>query len=265
MAFAIANGFAFNSYVYGDKLASMRDSLIKESESAAAPGISGGYQGVIRNKKRMVELSGTIESYVSHEDLRDTVDDFRAALDVSTPGKLLVYNDRYLWAAPDGTTEQEYNNSRLYAWTQQFVCHDPFYYAVASSSKLFDSAVLGAFSTPRTDTATTAGNTFCTPVITTVVTDHTLGVVLIENLTTGESVTFDPNANGTYILHCGPNCTDTAATNAALRNRLTLSGVNVTTLITEGDLIYLAAGANSIRVSGDSASTINFAWHDRYL
>lgn len=263
MAFAIANGFAFNSYVYGDKLASMRDSLIKESESAAAPGISGGYQGVIRNKKRMVELSGTIESYVSHEDLRDTVDDFRAALDVSTPGKLLVYNDRYLWAAPDGTTEQEYNNSRLYSWTQQFVCNDPFYYAVASSSELLDSAVLGSFGTPRTATVTTGGNTFCTPVITTVI--DAPGTVLIENLTTRQEISFSPSTLGTYVLHCGPNCTDNATTNAALRNRLTFGGVNVNVHITEGDLIHLAAGANSIRVTGSVIDTVTFAWHDRYL
>jgi hypothetical protein len=264
MAFAIDNGFAFNSYVYGDRLGRFREEPIFARNAAEAPGFSGGYAGISRIKRRMIELGGTIHA-ASHELLRDEQDDLLEAHAPGYTGKLLCYNTRWLWAQVDGGIPREHVNARQWDWTAQLVAEDPHYYDETANSTALTSAVLGAFSTPRTGTVTAAGTAPAAPVISIVVDSHATSTVLIENLTTDEVFEFDPAENGTFILHTGPNCTATAATNRSLGNKFTLSGTSKMSTVLQADFMQLAVGANSIRITGAAANSVTFAWHNRYL
>jgi hypothetical protein len=264
MAFAIIDGFSFGGFVYGDRLGRFREAPIFEGANPDSAGFSGSYPGLTRLKKRMIEIGGTIQA-VSHEALQTAQDELLLAHSPGLPAKFVKYNTRYCWAQVDGEIGRDHHNWREWEWSCQFRCADPFWYDLVLSTVAIDSTVVGVFSTPRTVTVASAGTAFCTPVIEIVVADHTLADVLIENLTTGESMTFNPDANGTYKYHCGPNCTDTAETNISLRNKLTLAGADKTNLLGDSDLISLAVGNNSIRVSGLSSTLITFKWHNRYL
>lgn len=264
MPLDFTDGFSYGDYTYGDNLESFRDSPSIENQSSDSTSYSGSHAGVGRLYRRQLELRGVIQAD-DHQLLRDSIDEFLLAHTPGYPRRFIAYTDRFLWAQPEGEIQREHTNARIFPWVATFRCADPFYYSANAISVDLTQASLGDFSTPRTATVVVSGTAFATPVLTVVIDSHASGAVSITNSTTGEELEFEPDANGTYTLHCGPNCTTTEATNRASRYRLFKSGVDKTALCSSLDMITLAVGSNSIIVSGAACASVNLTWHSRYI
>lgn len=264
MAFQINNGFSFNGYTYGDKLSGLRDSPsfdIKTSDSSA---YDGSNYGRSRLAKRQLELRGIIMAE-SHDALRTVADAFMLAHSGTYPAKLVCYTDRYLWAQVDGDISREHSNARNWPWSVNFLCHDPYYYSVDSNVVNKTAIDLGDFNIPRTTTVTVGGTAFATPIISFVVDDYATGEAKIENVTTGEILSFIPTANGTYSYYAGPNSADTEVESRQYRFKLIKSTLNFTNLCTEIGDMRLLPGDNTIIISGASINAVSFAWRNRFV
>lgn len=272
--------FSFGGYTYGTRIKMLSDSPVFKSGMTPSAGYNGSSHGRTLLPERRLELSGTILAE-SQEALRNARDVFMTYHQQGVPQKLILGNNRYLWAALDGPVAFSDNGKRQWSWECQMVCGDPFHYHVdeksANLSFASDSDVTTVISG-----AAVGGNTYAAPWMTfginSIITPGTsyievanTSAYLLGDEINAQKFRFYPPAIGNYYVYFGPNCTDDGAANRKYRHKIrheTL-GVGVGKWRRDGcEISLISSAANSIRVglSGVVLGTgPSLKWRERYV
>lgn len=187
----------------------------------------------------------------------DSVTDIIAKLDnikkvlATTEDKPLILdiiNTRY-WNARLKSFDGEFKSITVWSGKIDFVCTDPAAYATTETQSQYTIDT-----DPETVTETAGGTSFASPVFTlTAGADVPSATIVLENTTTAEALTWAGDLETGDKLEI-----DTAHWIVKLNGTASMSGVS-------GQFPRLQPGANSIKVTGLSAGTLDIVYRARYL